>query len=106
MFPNPRNSLEPLHPEADITSLPPYPPIYLSIYLLTALRPTMEAWEDDEPEYCKGDYAAGPGSKDIYVQLVISLALGFTALFAFCVSALRPRLQTDSPGYSPYHSCF
>ena len=47
----------------------------------------MEAWEDDEPDYCKGDYAAGPGSKDIYVQLVISLGLGFTALFAFCVSA-------------------
>lgn len=45
----------------------------------------MEVW-DDVPDYCKGDQAAGPGSKDIYVQLVISLALGFTALFAFCVS--------------------
>ncbi|KAK7747735.1 hypothetical protein SLS62_008879 [Diatrype stigma] len=51
----------------------------------------MEAW-DDEPDYCKGNVAAGPGSKDIYVQLVISLALGISALFAFCI--LRPRWKT------------
>ena len=65
----------------------------------------MEAWEDDEPDYCKGDYAAGPGSKDIYVQLVISLGLGFTALFAFCVSAsFAPLFRLDCT--KPYYSCF
>ncbi|RYP50716.1 hypothetical protein DL769_010915 [Monosporascus sp. CRB-8-3] len=47
---------------------------------------------DTEPDYCRGIYAAGPGRKDIYVQSVISLGLGFTALFAFCI--LRPRWKT------------
>ncbi|RYO83939.1 hypothetical protein DL766_000980 [Monosporascus sp. MC13-8B] len=47
---------------------------------------------DTEPDYCRGIYAAGPGSKDIYVQSVISLGLGFTALFAFCI--LRPRWKS------------
>ncbi|KAI1101449.1 DUF221-domain-containing protein [Jackrogersella minutella] len=41
---------------------------------------------------CKGETAAGPGSKDIFVQLVISLALGISAFVAFCI--LRPRWKT------------
>ncbi|KAH9994169.1 DUF221-domain-containing protein [Xylariaceae sp. FL0662B] len=47
---------------------------------------------DVTPEYCKGQTAAGPGNKDIYVQLVISLTLGISAFFAFCI--LRPRWKT------------
>ncbi|KAI1333189.1 DUF221-domain-containing protein [Xylariaceae sp. FL0255] len=44
------------------------------------------------PEYCKGENAAAPGTKDIYVQLVLSFALGVSAFAAFCV--LRPRWKT------------
>ncbi|KAI2606671.1 DUF221-domain-containing protein [Hypoxylon sp. NC1633] len=47
-------------------------------------------------DYCKGntagEIAAGPGSKDIFVQLVISLVLGISAFVAFCI--LRPRWKT------------
>ncbi|KAI0841898.1 DUF221-domain-containing protein [Hypoxylon sp. FL0890] len=48
--------------------------------------------DGDLPPYCKGETAAGPGSKDIFVQLVISLALGVTAFIAFCI--LRPRWKS------------
>ncbi|KAI1415839.1 DUF221-domain-containing protein [Hypoxylon sp. FL1857] len=48
--------------------------------------------DGDTPDYCKGETAAGPGSKDIFVQLVISLALGVTAFIAFCI--LRPRWKS------------
>ena len=101
VFAKPRKSLE-TAPSGSRYRLPPYLPVSLPLYLDTCILPSpndlfiarrpaaMDAWEDDEPEYCKGDYAAGPGSKDIYVQLVISVALGFTALFAFCVSAPEP----------------
>ncbi|KAI1500049.1 hypothetical protein F5X99DRAFT_255369 [Biscogniauxia marginata] len=44
---------------------------------------------EDEPDYCKGEYAVAPGNKDIYVQLVISFALGIAAFVGFCI--LRPR---------------
>ncbi|KAI1470051.1 DUF221-domain-containing protein [Daldinia caldariorum] len=51
---------------------------------------------DDRSLYCldekEGEKAAGPDSKDIYVQLVISLALGLSAFVAFCI--LRPRWKT------------
>ncbi|OTA98191.1 hypothetical protein M426DRAFT_326190 [Hypoxylon sp. CI-4A] len=47
---------------------------------------------DDVPSYCRGETAAGPGSKDIFVQLVLSLALGVSAFIAFCI--LRPRWKT------------
>ncbi|TGJ85865.1 hypothetical protein E0Z10_g2877 [Xylaria hypoxylon] len=45
--------------------------------------------DDDE---CKGEDAIAPGSKDIFVQLVISFALGISAFVAFCI--LRPRWKT------------
>ncbi|KAI1821249.1 hypothetical protein F4861DRAFT_519753 [Xylaria intraflava] len=47
---------------------------------------------EDDP--CKGetDSALSPGRKDIFVQLVISSALGFSAFVAFCI--LRPRWKT------------
>ncbi|KAI0817634.1 hypothetical protein GGR55DRAFT_28938 [Xylaria sp. FL0064] len=47
---------------------------------------------DDDLEGCKGEEAIAPGSKDIYVQLVISFALGISAFVAFCI--LRPRWKT------------
>ncbi|KAI1764508.1 DUF221-domain-containing protein [Hypoxylon sp. FL1150] len=46
---------------------------------------------NDRPE-CTGEVAAGPGSKDIFVQLVISFALGISAFVAFCI--LRPRWKS------------
>ncbi|KAI1384947.1 DUF221-domain-containing protein [Hypoxylon trugodes] len=48
--------------------------------------------DDDEDGACNGETAAAPGSKDIFVQLVISLALGITAFIGFCI--LRPRWKT------------
>lgn len=46
---------------------------------------------DGQSRFCHdgkdGEKAAGPDSKDIYVQLVISLALGISAFVAFCVSS-------------------
>ncbi|KAF3060905.1 Calcium permeable stress-gated cation channel 1 [Daldinia childiae] len=51
---------------------------------------------DGQSRFCHdgkdGEKAAGPDSKDIYVQLVISLALGISAFVAFCI--LRPRWKT------------
>ncbi|CAJ2501246.1 Uu.00g040990.m01.CDS01 [Anthostomella pinea] len=47
---------------------------------------------DDGPDDCNGADAAAPGSKDIYVQLVLSFALGISAFIGFCI--LRPRWQT------------
>ncbi|KAF2968796.1 hypothetical protein GQX73_g4756 [Xylaria multiplex] len=41
---------------------------------------------------CKGLNAVAPGKKDIFVQLVISFALGISAFTAFCI--LRPRWKT------------
>ncbi|KAI1639507.1 hypothetical protein F4809DRAFT_118466 [Biscogniauxia mediterranea] len=41
------------------------------------------------PGYCKGANAVAPGNKDIYVQAVISFALGTAAFVGFCI--LRPR---------------
>lgn len=46
---------------------------------------------DDEWE-CKGEDALAPGNKDIFVQLVISFALGISAFIAFCVSPRSPGL--------------
>ncbi|KAI0892896.1 DUF221-domain-containing protein [Annulohypoxylon nitens] len=48
--------------------------------------------DDEGPDYCGADLAAGPGKKDIFVQLVISAALGVSAFVAFCI--LRPRWKT------------
>ncbi|KAI1368738.1 hypothetical protein F5Y08DRAFT_294690 [Xylaria arbuscula] len=47
---------------------------------------------DDDWGECKGEDALTPGSKDIFVQLVISFALGISAFIAFCF--LRPRWKT------------
>ncbi|KAI0430227.1 hypothetical protein F5Y09DRAFT_237282 [Xylaria sp. FL1042] len=47
---------------------------------------------DDDLDGCKGENAITPGSKDIFVQLVISFALGISAFVAFCI--LRPRWKT------------
>lgn len=39
------------------------------------------------PQDCpSGDDAVRPGKKNVYVQLVLSLALGLSAFVAFCVS--------------------
>ncbi|CAK7219795.1 hypothetical protein SCUCBS95973_003940 [Sporothrix curviconia] len=46
----------------------------------------------DPDEKCSGDAYVSAGTKDIQVQAVISLGLGFTALFSFCL--LRPRWKT------------
>jgi calcium permeable stress-gated cation channel len=40
---------------------------------------------ETEPEYCTGKTALAPGNKDIFVQLVLSFALGISAFTAFCV---------------------
>lgn len=42
--------------------------------------------EDDDNKYCNGTKYVQPGTKDIQVQLVISLALGVSAFLVFCVS--------------------
>lgn len=44
--------------------------------------------DDDWGDSCDSETAAAlaPGSKDIFVQLVLSFALGITAFTAFCVS--------------------
>ncbi|KAI2463598.1 DUF221-domain-containing protein [Annulohypoxylon bovei var. microspora] len=47
---------------------------------------------DDDDKWCGAEEAAGPGSKDIFVQLVISAALGISAFVAFCI--LRPRWKS------------
>lgn len=46
------------------------------------------------PLECHGDDVISPNAneKDIYVQLVISMALGVTSFLAFCVSLGRPVL--------------
>ncbi|KAI1208009.1 DUF221-domain-containing protein [Annulohypoxylon truncatum] len=49
-------------------------------------------YSDDDDKSCNFETAAGPGSKDIFVQLVISSALGISAFVAFCI--LRPRWKT------------
>ncbi|KAK8138547.1 hypothetical protein PG984_001927 [Apiospora sp. TS-2023a] len=51
----------------------------------------MDAWaaSSKNKTTCNGNEAVVPGSKDIQVQLVISLSLGFTAFLAFCF--FRPR---------------
>ncbi|KAI0125614.1 hypothetical protein BJ170DRAFT_439868 [Xylariales sp. AK1849] len=51
----------------------------------------MDAWAESGNK-CDGNEAVRPDSKDIYVQLVISLTLGLTAFVAFCI--LRPRWPT------------
>ena len=38
---------------------------------------------------CRGADSVGPNTKDTQVQLVISLALGLSAFFAFCVRITR-----------------
>ncbi|KAJ8128981.1 hypothetical protein O1611_g4649 [Lasiodiplodia mahajangana] len=53
--------------------------------------------DDDLAELCRDSQketqkALTPGSKDIYVQLVLSFALGVSAFTAFCI--LRPRWKT------------
>lgn len=47
----------------------------------------MDSWSRVN-DTCDGNEAVRPGTKDIYVQLVISLALGLSAFVAFCV---RPK---------------
>jgi hypothetical protein len=55
------------------------------------------AEDPDNPgdDKCLPDTYVGPGKKDTQVQLVISLALGLSAFFSFCVrpSALLPQVQ-------------
>ncbi|KAI8952085.1 DUF221-domain-containing protein [Xylaria longipes] len=48
--------------------------------------------DDGSDDACKGETAIAPGSKDIFVQLVLSSALGISAFVAFCI--LRPRWKT------------
>ncbi|KXJ96039.1 hypothetical protein Micbo1qcDRAFT_187701 [Microdochium bolleyi] len=53
------------------------------------MSPASDPTETDLPDWCKGDVAAGPSSNDTYLQLAISLTLGLSAFFAFCI--IRPR---------------
>ncbi|KAI1335608.1 hypothetical protein F5Y15DRAFT_397260 [Xylariaceae sp. FL0016] len=46
----------------------------------------------EDEDVCDGTFAAGPGTTDIYVQLVLSFALGISAFVGFCI--LRPRWKT------------
>ncbi|KAI0857918.1 DUF221-domain-containing protein [Xylaria cubensis] len=48
--------------------------------------------DDGSDDVCNGETAIAPGSKDIFVQLVLSSALGISAFIAFCI--LRPRWKT------------
>ncbi|KAI1739398.1 DUF221-domain-containing protein [Xylaria scruposa] len=48
--------------------------------------------DDGSDDVCNGETAIAPGSKDIFVQLVLSSALGMSAFIAFCI--LRPRWKT------------
>ncbi|KAJ2983458.1 hypothetical protein NUW58_g6246 [Xylaria curta] len=48
--------------------------------------------EDGSDNLCDGEAAIAPGSKGIFVQLVLSSALGISAFVAFCI--LRPRWKT------------
>jgi hypothetical protein len=41
---------------------------------------------DGDPRKCNGKAALAPGNTDIFVQLVLSFALGISAFIAFCVS--------------------
>jgi hypothetical protein len=41
----------------------------------------------NKTQSCKSEDFTQPGSTDTTVQLVISLALGISAFFAFCVSS-------------------
>ncbi|KAI0442268.1 hypothetical protein F4803DRAFT_380450 [Xylaria telfairii] len=43
-------------------------------------------------DVCNGETAIAPGRKDIFVQLVLSSALGISAFVAFCI--LRPRWKS------------
>ncbi|KAI0459318.1 DUF221-domain-containing protein [Xylaria acuta] len=49
-------------------------------------------FDDGSDNECKGENAIAPGRKDIFVQLVLSSALGISAFVAFCI--LRPRWKT------------
>lgn len=61
-----------------------------------------ELLDDDDHKRCNGSEYVQPGTKDIQVQLVISLALGISAFVIFCVSrcprdTLVPTWSADSP---------
>lgn len=53
--------------------------------------------DKNKTQGCKSEDFTQPGSTDTTVQLVISLALGISAFFAFCVSfdATIPGKTTD-----------
>ncbi|TPX19129.1 uncharacterized protein E0L32_011202 [Thyridium curvatum] len=51
-----------------------------------------ELLDDDDHKRCNGSEYVQPGTKDIQVQLVISLALGISAFVIFCI--LRPRWKS------------
>lgn len=48
--------------------------------------------DPDLPDYCDPEIIAGPSKTDTYVQLAISLTLGFSAFITFCI--IRPRWKT------------
>jgi hypothetical protein len=50
----------------------------------------MDALKPPDNGTCSGDDYVQPGSVDTTVQLVISLALGFSAFLAFCVRQPPP----------------
>ncbi|KAI0417557.1 hypothetical protein F5X98DRAFT_142805 [Xylaria grammica] len=55
-----------------------------------------------DDEVCNGESAIAPGSKDIFVQLVISFSLGISAFIAFCI--LRPRWKTLYAARKRHHN--
>ncbi|KAI1118962.1 DUF221-domain-containing protein [Nemania sp. NC0429] len=60
--------------------------------------------DDDWGDSCDSETAAAlaPGSKDIFVQLVLSFALGITAFTAFCI--LRPRWKSLYAARKRHHN--
>ncbi|GKT62998.1 DUF221 domain-containing protein [Colletotrichum tofieldiae] len=49
-------------------------------------------FKPDEPNVCEGKNAIQPTSRDVWVQLGLSLILGISAFVTFCI--LRPRWPT------------
>jgi hypothetical protein len=56
----------------------------------------MDFWAASNSK-CDGNDAVRPGTKDIYVQLVISFALGLSAFTVFCVLSPAPSQLPTPP---------
>jgi hypothetical protein len=77
-------SMQLLHP-------PPPTPTLLTSTITASFSPALRnavsmSIQNNKSDVCRGqDYIPPSSDKDLTVQLVLSLALGVTAFFAFCV---------------------